>query len=59
MNAMLEARVVAASTQRPEDFGQEAVAGRERIMLSSQGSRMNADMIAAYPYRAIFSFARI
>jgi len=56
---MLEARVVAASTQRPEGFGQEAVAGRERIMLSSQGSRMNADMIAAYPYRAIFSFARI
>ncbi len=54
MNAMLEARVVAASTQRPEDFGQGAVAGRDRIMLSSQGSRMNADMIAAYHCRAIF-----
>jgi hypothetical protein len=38
MNAMLEARVVAASTQGPEDLGQGAVAGREPIMLASQGS---------------------
>src|SRR5947199_10077309 len=59
MNAMLEARVVAASTQRPKDFGQGAVAGRDRIMLSSQGSRMNADMMVAYHCRAIFSFARL
>jgi len=29
MNAMLEATFVAASTQRPADFEQEAVAGRE------------------------------
>jgi len=35
---MLDARVVATSTQRPDDFGQGAEAGRERIMLSSQGS---------------------
>ncbi len=38
MNAMLEASVVAANTQGPEDLGQGAVAGRERIMLASQGS---------------------
>src|SRR6266567_6370436 len=59
MNAMLEATVVAASTQRPEDLGQGAVAGRDRIMLSSQGSRMNAGMMVAYHCRAIFSFARL
>src|SRR5213596_1797915 len=39
MNAMLEARVVAASTQRPARFEQGAAAGRERITLSSHGSR--------------------
>jgi hypothetical protein len=44
---MLDARIVAASTQRPEDFGQGAVAGCDRIMLSSQGSRMNADICSA------------
>jgi hypothetical protein len=38
MNAMLDARVVAASTQCPASFEQGAVAGRERIMLSSHGS---------------------
>src|SRR2546430_5205545 len=59
MNAMLEARVVAASTQGPEDFEQGAVAASDRIMLSSQGSRMNADMMVAYHCRAIFSFARL
>ena len=47
MNAMLEARVVAASTHGPKDLGQGAVAGRERIMLASQGSWMNAGMAAA------------
>jgi len=56
---MLEARVVAASTQGPEDFAQGAVAVRERIMLSSQGSWMNADMMVACHRRAIFSFARL
>jgi len=39
MNAMLEARVVATSTQRPASFEQGALARRERITLSSQGSR--------------------
>ncbi len=38
MNAMLEASVVAASTQRPANLEQGAAAGRERIMLSSHGS---------------------
>ena len=59
MNAMLEARVVAASTQRPEDFEQGAVAGCDRIMLSSQGSRMNPDMMVAWHRRALFLFARL
>jgi len=56
---MLEARVVAASTQRPEDFEQGAVAGCDRIMLSSQGSRMNPDMMVAWHRRALFLFARL
>jgi hypothetical protein len=47
MKAMLDARIVTTSIQRLEDFGQGAVAGCDRIMLSSQGSRMNADMISA------------
>jgi hypothetical protein len=47
MNAMLEARVVAASTQRPEAFEHGAAAGRERIMLASQGSGINANMMVA------------
>jgi hypothetical protein len=42
MNAMLEARVVATSTQRPARFEQGAVGGFERIMLSSHGSWMSA-----------------
>src|ERR1700741_5137587 len=45
MKAILEARVVATSTQRPANFGQGALAGRERITLSSQGSRIDANMI--------------
>jgi len=59
MNAMLEASVVAASTQRPEDFEQGAAAGLERIMLASQGSRMNAGIRTAYHCGDIFSFARL
>jgi len=43
---MLEASVVAVSTQRPEDFEQGAAAGRDWIMPSSQGSRMNAAIFA-------------
>src|ERR1700730_564972 len=38
MKAILEARVVATSTQCPANFEQGAAAGRERIMLSSHGS---------------------
>jgi len=56
---MLEASVVAASTQRPEDFEQGAAAGLERIMLASQGSRMNAGIRTAYHCGDIFSFARL
>jgi hypothetical protein len=48
MNAMAEARMVAASTQRPLDFEQGAPAGRDRITFSSQGSRKSAHMFAAY-----------
>jgi hypothetical protein len=59
MNAMLEARVVAASIQRPEDFEHGAAAGRERIMLASQGSWMNADMRMACDRRGMLSFARL
>jgi hypothetical protein len=59
MNAMLEASVVAVSTQGPEAFEQGAVAGAERIMLASQGSWMNAGICAAYRCRDIFSFARL
>src|SRR5438094_7122867 len=46
MNAMLEASVVAVSTQRPEDFEQGAAVGYDWIMPSSQGSRMNAAIFA-------------
>jgi hypothetical protein len=42
MNAMAEARMVAARIQRPLDFEQGAAAGRDRITLSSQGSRKRA-----------------
>jgi hypothetical protein len=44
MNAMLDARMVAARTQRPLDFALAAAADRERITLSSQGSRKIAHM---------------
>src|SRR5438093_8343983 len=45
MKAMLEARIVAASTQRPRDFEHGAAAGRERTTFSSHGSRTNAHMM--------------
>src|SRR5260370_37586320 len=51
MKAMLEARMVAASTQRPLDFDHGAVAARDRITFSSQGSRNSAHIFAAYHHR--------
>ena len=45
MKAMLEARIVAASTQRPRDFEHGAAAGRERTTFPSHGSRTNAHMM--------------
>ena len=48
MNAMLEARIVATSTQRALDFGHGAVAGRDRITFSSQGSPKIANIFSAY-----------
>src|ERR1700736_6083757 len=59
MKAMLDARIVAASTQRPRDFGHGAVAGRDRITLSSEGSRTTAHILVAHHRRGIFSLARI
>jgi hypothetical protein len=47
INAMLEARVVVTSTQRPARFEQGAAAGAERITLSSHGSAMNANIRTA------------
>jgi hypothetical protein len=38
MNAMLDARIVAASTQRPRDLLQASAVDRERITFSLQGS---------------------
>jgi hypothetical protein len=59
MNAMLEASVVAVSTHGPEDFEHGAVAGRERMMLSSQGSWRSAAIsgaliIAEYSSHLVF-----
>jgi hypothetical protein len=51
MNAMAEARMVAARIQRPLDFEHGAVAGRDRITFSSQGSRKTAHIIEAYQKR--------
>src|SRR5436305_9759792 len=48
INAILEARVVATSTQRPAIFEHGALAKRERIMLSSQGSWIDVGMMASY-----------
>jgi hypothetical protein len=44
MNAMLEARMVAASTHFPEEAVHPAVAEPARMTLSSQGSRIAAIM---------------
>jgi hypothetical protein len=57
MNAMLEARMVAASTQRPRDFEHGAAAGRERITFSSQGSWKIAHILAAYHRQKIVNFS--
>jgi hypothetical protein len=57
MKAMLEARIVAASTQRPRDFEHGAAAGRDRITFSSQGSRTTAHILVAYHRQAIFPVA--
>src|SRR5713226_7942904 len=57
MKAMLEARMVAASTQRPLDFEHGAAAGRDRITFSSQGSRKRAHIFAAYQKAAAFAEA--
>jgi hypothetical protein len=52
IKAILEARVVATSTQRPADFEQGALARWERITLSSQGSWMDVNMMASR-FRAV------
>jgi len=57
MNAMLEARIVAARIQRPLVFEHGAVAGRDRITFSSQGSRKSAHMFAEYQKTAAFAEA--
>src|SRR5258707_13173020 len=46
MNAMLDARMVAARTQRPRVFSQGAVPAPERTTFSSQGSRKSAYIYA-------------
>src|SRR6266498_269172 len=48
IKAILEARVVATSTQRPTSFEQGALARRERITLSSQGSWIDVSMTASH-----------
>jgi hypothetical protein len=47
MNAMLEARIVAARTQGAAAREQGAAAGALRAIASSQGSRLKAVMNAA------------
>src|SRR5881397_1254726 len=53
IKAILEARVVATSTQRPASLEQGALAGRERITLSSQGSWIDVSMTASSRCRAV------
>src|SRR6266487_1326823 len=53
IKAILEARVVATSTQRPASFEQGALARRERITLSSQGSWIDVSMTASSHCRAV------
>src|SRR5438067_13159856 len=50
IKAILEARVVATSTQRPATFEQGALARRERITLSSQGSWIDVSMMAIFHF---------
>src|SRR5947207_150350 len=50
IKAMLEARVVATSTQRPASFEQGALAKRERITLSLQGSWIDVSMTAIFHF---------
>src|SRR6266480_218446 len=50
IKAMLEARVVATSTQRPASFEQGALAKRERITLSLQGSWINVSMMTIFHF---------
>jgi hypothetical protein len=57
MNAMLEARMVATSTQRARDFEHGAAAGPERITFSSQGSWKSTDMFAAHHRQEIVGFS--
>src|SRR5438270_3205189 len=59
MNAMLEARIVAARTQRPLDFGQGADGGRDRITFSSQGSRKTPHIFATYHRREVAGFSNL
>jgi hypothetical protein len=47
---MLEARVVATSTQRPASFEQGALAKRERITLSLQGSWIDVSITAIFHF---------
>src|SRR5438046_9626244 len=50
IKAMLEARVVATSTQRPASFEQGALAKRERITLSLQGSWIDVSMMTIFHF---------
>src|SRR6266487_6584162 len=59
IKAILEARVVATSTQRPAIFEHGALAGRERITLSSHGSRIDVSMMTASHCRVLFGFGRL
>src|SRR4029077_15677281 len=53
IKAILEARVVATSTQRPAIFEKGALARGERITRSSQGSRIDANMMMASDRRTL------
>jgi hypothetical protein len=46
MKAMLDPKIVAASTQRPAAFEQGIPVGRDSIRDSSHGRRMKVDMVA-------------
>src|SRR5436190_15542751 len=59
MKAMLEARIVAASTPRPRDLEHDPVADRDLITFSSQGSRTTAHILVTYHCQGICSPARV